>query len=54
MSSHRNKATAFQRPPKFNFLAARLPASRRDWPLGLSPTDAKRSAANQHGKRGNK
>jgi len=49
MSSSKIKASAFQRPPKFNFLASRIPAvgnakMRRDWPIGITPADAKRQS----------
>ncbi|GEM_PF-5770362 len=47
------KTRAFQRPSKFNFLAGRRPPSRREWPLGHTPTEAQAIAA-ASSKRGTK
>lgn len=54
MESIRKKAAATQLPAKFNFLAGRRPPSRREWPLGDSPADAKILATADNSQRGAK
>lgn len=48
------KAAATLLPTKFNFLAGRKPPSRREWPLGHTPADAKALAADANSQRGAK
>ena len=48
------RGAAFQLPSKFNFLAGRRPPSRREWPLGHSPADAKALATADNSQRGAK
>lgn len=45
MSAIRKKAAVTPLPAKFNFLAGRRPPSRREWPLGHTPTEAQVIAA---------
>ena len=47
------KSKAFQRPPKFNFLAGRRAPPRREWPLGHTSTEAQ-TIATTNSKRGEK
>lgn len=54
MQSVRKKAAATQLPAKFNFLAGRRAPSRREWPLGHTPADAKAIAADATSQRGAK
>lgn len=54
MNLSRKKATAFQRPAKFNFLEGRQSAPRREWPLGHTPDEAKKVAKASVSKRGAK
>jgi len=53
MGAQRNNAAAKRLPAKFNFLAGRRPPSRREWPLGHTPTEAQ-LIATASSKRGTK
>lgn len=54
MRVNKIRGAAFQLPSKFNFLAGRRPPSRREWPLGHTPADAKAIAADATRQRGAK